>query len=123
MLTAVGSTVKKELSPFAQQLARARAMKGWSQRFVGESLGAHGGTNVSGSAVGEWERDESVPGRRQARALDRLFAEPLSESLGYVGEDVPLTHERLSKLEEQMAEVLEILRSLGRRPGAPSGER
>ena len=102
---------------FAERLKTLRVDTGRSQREVGQQLAGHGGENVTGSAVGEWERGTSRPDRRNALALDRLFELPegtLSGLLGY--STIDLDYEaRLAAMEERFSRIEEALARLEKR--------
>lgn len=102
------------VATFGSELARRRATAGVSQRALGAALAEHGGVSVSGSAVGEWERDVSSPNRSNALALERaLGLDPgaLAELLGYSVEEQTV-HERLTNLERRFDEIEAALRTL-----------
>jgi transcriptional regulator with XRE-family HTH domain len=104
---------------FGERLAVLRTAAGLSQRAIGETLAEHDGTAVSGSAYSEWERGISSPSPENVRALERIFDEPegaLAGLLGLRGDD-PSTDARITTLERQMAELLDLVRRLGSTPG------
>ena len=95
------------------ELVRLRQGSGLSQRAVGTELVKHGGEAISGSAVGEWERGKSVPNRRNAFALERLYGleeGTLASMMGYHREPASLT-DRLERLEEKFDRIEEMLRA------------
>lgn len=72
--------------------ARSRTKPRLSQRTLGRLLVEYGGDEVSGQAVGEWERGNTIPGRANAVALARIFDDPeLARMLGYDVNDVEAT--------------------------------
>jgi transcriptional regulator with XRE-family HTH domain len=102
-------------SEFRLRLQRARRQKSLSQRAIGEALADHGGEPVSGSAVGEWERGQSYPTRRNALALERALDQApgtLTRLLGYDPEDSDGVSERLAAVESALERVVKALDAL-----------
>lgn len=94
----------QQFAEFRKELARLRGLAGLSQSKVGEALAEHGGDRVSGSAVGEWERGPSIPGRRNVAALERLLDVPGGTLAAMVGYDTGHRYndERMDAIEDQL---------------------
>lgn len=109
----------KDRLNFGAELARLRQNAGLSQRAVAYRLEANGAErNVSGSAVGEWERGESAPTPRTTAALERIVGGSLAPFLGYSSDgDGRSIDDRLNHLEERMDQtdqrLDQVLRHLG----------
>lgn len=99
------------MATFGEELKRMREAAGIaSQRALGDLIG------VSGSAVGEWERDESEPTRENLRAIEAAVGDDqgvLAALLGPIGQSIA---EEIAELQEQVRQqgqqIAEILRLL-----------
>lgn len=108
----------EDRTAFGVELARLREAAGLSQRAVGDRIEANGGErNVTGSAVGDWERGQSTPPPRTVVAIEKIVGSApggLAELLGYGTQTGSLT-ERVSALEAQFTRIEEALDRLQRR--------
>lgn len=99
------------MATFGDELKRMREAAGIaSQRALGDLIG------VSGSAVGEWERNESLPTRENLRAIEAAVGDDHGVLAALLGSDGPTLAEELVDLREQVKrqgqQIAEILRIL-----------
>lgn len=99
------------MATFGEELKRMREAAGIaSQRALGDLIG------VSGSAVGEWERDESTPTRENLRAIEEALGVERGTLASLLGEDGRTIPEQIAELKEQVRrqgeQIAEILRRL-----------
>lgn len=104
---------------FGKELARLREIAGLSQRAVGDLIEDHGGErNVSGSAVGEWERGASAPSPRTAVALEKIVGADdgqLAGLLGYGPPGIVSVTDQLFAMDERLTRIEDALDQLLRR--------
>jgi transcriptional regulator with XRE-family HTH domain len=97
---------------FAERLVALRRASRLTQAQVVEQLADHGGRPITPAAYSEYERQVSTPSLDNAVALARIFGESdgaLAALLGYSIDGGDPVDVRLSRLEEQMAELLRLL--------------
>jgi len=91
-----------------QMLRRIRRARNVTQRALGNRLG------LTDSAVSAWEKDDAIPMRNHAMAVDELLGAEgmLLQAFGYVATTVPVA--TLTTLSAEVAQLREQVTDLAR---------